>query len=116
MIVVAQEMKDAVDHVQHGFLLRGRSVSPALPDGGLRRDDDFPLDGRPAAVVAERSGAGGPQIERQDIGRMILVEKFLIERSDDSVGDEDQGKIGVYDPFMLQDRLEDLSDFPKIER
>ena len=70
MIIIPAEVKDAVNHIEGQLSPLGVSPFPRLVPGDLSADHEFAF---------ETFGLRCTQGERDDIGRLIVVQELAIE-------------------------------------
>ena len=94
LVIVPQEVENAVDYQPGDFPPKRVALRPGLPEGGRDRNDD----------VAQKTGrasfqvAGILQRKRQNVGGLILAAVDPVEGLNPAVADERQADLGVRPP------------------
>ena len=88
-MIVAEQVKNAMDHEQVEFLDEGDPMLSCLPCGGLHADHHVSKDG-----VFRESKGPLPLGKGQHVGRAVPAQVSPVQGADGSVADERDGKFG----------------------
>ncbi|HWX21763.1 MAG TPA: hypothetical protein VN578_17805 [Candidatus Binatia bacterium] len=78
-VIVAAQVKDAVDDVADQFALPGGSELAGLPDGFFKAHEDLAVQGRSTAPAAHSRRGIFSVVKRHDVGCAFVAEKSFVE-------------------------------------
>jgi len=90
VVVVAEEVKEAVSEVQVQLVRQPTVVDPGLPAGGVQGEDD--IAEMPWTAGARR---GLPPGKAQDVGGAVLAAPLPVEDADAWIVGEEDGDLDV---------------------
>ena len=83
LVIEPEQVKSPVDNVESQLCIEFMSASPRFPVCSIHRDHNLPLDR--VARNCRTAGLGVPKIERQHVGRTLMVKVSLVELGDSVV-------------------------------